>query len=136
MVALLGILANIALPVLRGAVYKADAATVISDFKTIHVAAMQRYADEGTYPSHSGWGQVPPDLADYLPANFDFRYKSVDYRWRAWPLPNGRPNNPRQRVLVGVEVRTNDRALLSAVKNLYSAGEAPGRGNQLTFVIE
>ena len=135
-VAIIGILANIALPMLRGAVYKADAAAVISDFKTIQIAALQRFANEGTYPASEPWTRVPSELADYLPDGFEFTYKNVDYRWRRWSLPSGRPRRPRQTLLVGVQVRTQDRALMTAIKKLYKGGQAQGRNNHVTFVIE
>jgi prepilin-type N-terminal cleavage/methylation domain-containing protein len=114
----LGILANLALPMVQRARRKADAVAVLAVFHAVRVAAQDRFADSGTYPANAAWGVVPADLVPSLPAGFRFADGDVEYRWRRWALPNGLPANSRQRVLLGLDVRTSDRALLQTIRGL------------------
>ncbi len=77
----IAILAAIALPKLRGAIYKAQAANIIGDVHAIQVAYSQYISDGGTRPRNAGWGSVPADLAPYLPGGFEFSNDLADYRW-------------------------------------------------------
>ena len=131
-----GILANVALPAYQEMRRRADAAHVVGDFNAIRIAAFDYYAANSTFPGDGGWGQVPRPLARSLPGGFSFRYKNVSYRWRRWSLPNGMPRNRNQLVLLGLDVRTTDRALMRAIKSSYRGGVAFGTPTQVTLVIE
>jgi prepilin-type N-terminal cleavage/methylation domain-containing protein len=78
---LIGILATIALPRLRSAIYNAQCAGILGDVHAVQVAYSQYIADGGTRPRNSGWGRVPADLAPYLPGGFNFATDIADYRW-------------------------------------------------------
>ncbi len=132
---IVGILANLALPAFATMKRRADAAHVIGDFQAIRVAAFDGYAATGAFPPSHGWGQVPPGLAPSLPSGFNFSYKNVTYRWRRWSLPNGMPRNPSQTVLLGFEVRTRDRKLLTAITSAYRGPLAFGGSTRVTLVI-
>lgn len=77
---ILAILAGIGLPLLRGAVARADAARVRADVRQIEVAALQYREDEGRFPPRSAWGTYPSDLEPYLSEGTEFAYKEVEYR--------------------------------------------------------
>lgn len=94
---ILSILAGIALPLLRGAVARADAARVRADVRQIEVAALQYRESEGRFPARSGWGTYPPDLQPYLSEGTEFTYKEVEYRM----VRTGNPRRGEQfRVIV------------------------------------
>jgi len=76
-----GILAGLALPNMIGAVDKADAVRVVSDMRTVRLAAMELLNSSGVLPSAGGWGEIPSELAEYLPEGFAFEYKDVEYAW-------------------------------------------------------
>lgn len=135
-VTIIGILASIAMPLYHDTILRADAAKVISNFEAIRVAAYDNYASTNSYPRNGNWGSVPPDFVASLPDGFQFRYKTVTFRWRRWALPNGMPRNPRQTVLLGVQIRTGDRDLLRIIKNTYGGPQANGNNRRVTFVIE
>ena len=78
---MISILAAIAVPNFVKAVYKADAVRVVADMRTVGQAAMQQLGSTGTLPSPGTWGTIPPELVPYLPENFDFQYKDVEYAW-------------------------------------------------------
>ena len=131
-----GILVNLALPAVAVVKRKADAAHVIADISTIRIAALNHYAELQYFPATQPWATSPGTMRSMLPQGFVWRYKSVDYRWQRWSLPNGMPTSPGQTVLIGVEVRTPDQNLMSAIRSTYRGAVAFGTATQLTFVIE
>jgi prepilin-type N-terminal cleavage/methylation domain-containing protein len=133
---ILGILANLALPMVQRARRKADAVAVLAAFHTVRVAAQDRFADAGTYPANAGWGVVPAALRASLPTGFRFTDGVVEYRWRRWALPNGLPANPRQQVLLGLDVRTSDAVLLKTIRGLYRGPIANVTARKITLVID
>jgi prepilin-type N-terminal cleavage/methylation domain-containing protein len=76
--AIVGILAGIALPSLRSAIDRADAAKVASDMTVVRTAVFEFREDDNSLPRSAGWGRVPPDLASRL--DIPFTYKDVEYR--------------------------------------------------------
>lgn len=80
----IGILAAIALPRLRGAIDKADAATIVEDVRTVLLAGVQALSDNGQLPPDSPPGVVPAEMEPYLPEGFDFNYQdAITYEWRS-----------------------------------------------------
>lgn len=134
-VAIVGILANIAVPAASDMRLRADAASVIADFNTIRAAAFDHYAETGTFPNSEKAGQVPAELVASLPGGFSFQHGEVSYRWRRWSLPNGLPKKKSQKVLVGVEIKTKNKALMEKIKALYRGQVAFGKKDKITFVI-
>ena len=78
---LISILAAIALPRLRDAIYSAYAADVLGDVHAVEIAYSRYIMDGGTRPRNSGWGAVSRDLVPYLPDGFTFSTDVADYRW-------------------------------------------------------
>jgi prepilin-type N-terminal cleavage/methylation domain-containing protein len=133
---IVGILANLAMPMYRGMRVRADAARILGDYHVVRLAAHSRFVEAGTYPANAGWGVVPRDFRSHLPGGFDFTYGAATYRWRRWALPNGLPANPGQRVLLGLDVQTNDRTLLAAVRRQFGGETANVTRNRVTLVID
>jgi prepilin-type N-terminal cleavage/methylation domain-containing protein len=77
--AVLAILGGIALPSLRAAVYRADAAKVVTDMTAVRQALFDYREDSNRLPRTSPWGRAPPELESYL-EELPFRYKDLDYR--------------------------------------------------------
>ena len=76
---IMSLLAGIAIPNFKKAIYKADAARVMADMSAIRLAVAEFFEDNGRYPAPGNWGQTPSDLAPYL-GNMDFTYKDMEYR--------------------------------------------------------
>ncbi|MBI1968160.1 MAG: hypothetical protein HYS40_09230 [Gemmatimonadetes bacterium] len=131
-----GILINLALPAMATMKRKADAAHVVADINAIRVAGFDAYADLQLWPASAAWGAIPTEMVNRLPQGFEFRYKTVEYRWQRWSLPNGMPTNPSQTILVTVELRSTDQSLMAAIRGLYKGGLAFGSATTATFVIE
>ena len=89
-IVVIGILASIALPLLRGAIHKADAATIVEDGRTILLAGVLALHETGQFPGDAPAGVVPADLAPYLATGFDFDYEGVvTYKWESDNGPTG-----------------------------------------------
>lgn len=134
--AILGVLANIAVPSYHDMRRRAEAAQVIGDFSAVRSAAFQQYPESESFPATGAAGVVPPEFAAYLPAGFTFTRGTATYRWRKWTIPGGLPGNPSQTELMGLEIQTADAELLAAIKGLYGGSTAFGTATQITLVIE
>jgi prepilin-type N-terminal cleavage/methylation domain-containing protein len=132
---IVGILANIAIPMYHRARLEADATRVIADFGAIRHAALHHISQAGSYPPSSGWRHVPPELVSVLPAGFAFSYQDVEYRWRRWSTGNGLPRRSHDPALVGIEIRSDNLELLADIRGRFG-GIAFGMGNRVTLVIE
>ncbi len=75
----MAILAGLALPNVKDAVYRADAAKIVSDVRAVKLAVEEFVQENGSLPRSGRWRQVPADLAPYL-AGMPFEYKTVEYR--------------------------------------------------------
>jgi prepilin-type N-terminal cleavage/methylation domain-containing protein len=134
---ILGILANLALPVVGQAKRKAQAVQVLADLHAVTVAAHDQFADNGTYPANGQWGEVPVEFEAALPNGFQFSRDGIDYRWRLFGLANGLPKNKKQTQILGLSVRAKkDKALIAAVQGLYHGEMTSISATSITFVIE
>ena len=82
LVAILGIVVNISIPVMMNAQTKAAAARVLADVDMIHDAVLTYRLENGSYPRTAGWGRVPPGLEQHLPPGFSFLNGDVRYRYQ------------------------------------------------------
>jgi type II secretory pathway pseudopilin PulG len=133
---IMGILVNLALPAVATIRRKADAARVVADIHTIRIAALNHFAELQYFPATQPWASPPASMSNMLPQGFQWSYKTAEYRWSRWSLPNGLPTAPGQTVLIGVEVRSPDQKFMAAIKGLYKGAVAFGTSTQVTFVIE
>ena len=83
-----GILASVAAPAVHYAILKADAARLVGDAHTISLSGYEFLAENGRFPGGAGFGVVPPEFSGYLPDNYAFVYKEVEYRWYHFTFPN------------------------------------------------
>ncbi len=113
----------------------AHAARIVCDFNMISTATMAAYSEIGELPPNDRWGHVPSELIPYLSAGFKFKHKGVTYRWRRWCLPSGLPERPEQRILLGVQVRTEDARMLNEIIIVYQGRIAQLKEKQITLVI-
>ena len=99
-VMIVGILAGLVVPVVQTALARADAAHLAADARTISLAAFEFLLQNGRFPTAAAYGTPPPEMVPYLPENFPFSYKGVQYRWYVMGYPND--NNGWRAKLVGV----------------------------------
>ena len=99
--AMIGILAGISTPILRGAIDRAAAARVVADARTLTIAVRSFVETQGTVPATENWGVTPSTLSPYLEENMAFTFRDAEYRFVTQPLigvaelwvryPNGSP---------------------------------------------
>ena len=134
--AVIGIIANIAIPGLHAALYRAKAARIIEDYNTIRVAVHQHYADNNFYPPERGPGIEPPELTSYLQGRLRWTHEDYQYDWELWIDNSGNPTQPSTGVIVGFSIATTDPALAAALHKMYKGIILDTIPNHTTFVIE
>lgn len=126
----LSILAAIAVPRLRGAIVKAQAADVVGDLNAVKVAILTYHSDHSDWPENSGRGQVPSGLVDYLPTGFSFVQEEFTLDYDNWTGTAGAAFN------VGVTFVTRERELGLAVMDLLGSGVWSDGDTKFTWVVE
>ncbi len=117
-VVILGILANIAVPVSWRMRDRATAAAVVADLGIIREALLDYYAGAQAFPRTARWGTVPSDLVASLPDGFSFRrHEFVRYRWVAYG--NRRRARTGREGVIRARVTGRNRAVITAVGRIY-----------------
>ena len=132
----IGIIANIAIPQLYAALYRAKAARIIEDYNTLRLAVHQHYADNNFYPPEVGPGVEPPELTSYLQGRLLWTHEDYQYDWELWIDNSGNPTQPASGVIVGFSIATPDPALAAALHKMYKGIILDTIPNHTTFVIE
>lgn len=136
-VAIIGILANIAYPVLAHQIRKAQATAIVEDFLNVQRAAFEYYRDHGQFPRDYYPGREPDELKPYLGAAVQWRnpVPGVLYDWENWVRPDGRPKHAFTGVLYGLSVTTRDMDLIRTIEEVYDGPFHYTLGRNYTFVI-
>ena len=136
----LGIVANIAIPVFLHAQLKARATKIVTDFKYVESVVTTYYSQSGVWPRDRAPGVVPPELAAAIGGRLDWGQKgrrsmAIQYEWDNWINKNGNPLKPKTGVAVGFSVRTRDREMLAMIRNVWDR-ESYATRDRVTFIIE
>ena len=134
-IVVIGILANIALPVYLNVAERADAAKIMSDYNAVKVGAFSYFSENNTFPPTGVTGEVPEELLGFLPEGFRFTYKDASYRWRRWSLPGGAPDGGTQQWVLGFTIASPNAHLLSAIERQYQGTIAQSVNGQLTIIL-
>ena len=137
-VVIIGILASIAIPKFQSMKLNAQAARIISDFRTIAGAAYTYYAETGMMPDDYYPEAMPDELEPYLPDGFKFNLRpEIDarYDWENWSGEGG-PTHPHTGTIYGLSVTTRDEALVLAIERTYAGEFHYTLGNNFTFVLQ
>jgi len=134
--AVIGIIANIMIPALYSALYRAKAARIMEDYNLVRTMASQHYVDHSFFPAETGPGIEPPELSSYLQGRLVWTHPDYQYDWELWVDGSGNPTQPATGVIVGFSVVTSDPALAAAVHKIYKGTVIDTIPNHTTFVIE
>lgn len=139
-VAIIGILANIATPALRRQILKAKAVKVVEDFRTVRRAAFEYYRDHGAWPRDYSPGREPRELKPYLKGKINWKNPvpgaGVLYDWENWVRRNGKPKHKWTKVLYGLSLTTRNKELVDMIPTVYDGPFHYTLGRNYTFVIE
>ena len=128
--AVLGVLSSLAILKYIDLSRTAFAAKITGEFVTVRLAAYNYEADHREqWPSETGPGVVPPEMAPYLPSGFTFVRGTYDLDW-----DNRSPSLvPYQ---LAISITTTDPALLHAlIQSLGTRAPYYFNGNKLTYVL-
>jgi type II secretory pathway pseudopilin PulG len=132
----IGIIANILIPELNSAIYRAKAGKIIEDYNMVRTMVHQHYADHSFYPPDQGPGVEPPELTPYMSGRLVWVHPDYQYDWELWMDDTGSPTEPSTGVIVGFSIVTDDPALANALHKLYKGIILDTIPNHTTFVIE
>jgi len=135
-VLIVSVLTRIALPQMHEVQTRARAAAVRADFQVVRHAAENYYADNVSWPDDLEPGVTPAELMESLPEGFEFQRDGYLLNWENWILPNGLPNDPAIRSVIGISVTTEDRALGAAVLDMINEAASYQLGDTYTFIFE
>jgi prepilin-type N-terminal cleavage/methylation domain-containing protein len=137
-VAIIGILANLAIPAVQEALVRARASRVVTDFVAVRNAALLFAQDDGAYPDESRTGAMPTELAPYLGTRIDWTPTVIagSYDWENWADTEGNPTHPETGVLYGFSVVSADSRVLDAVERIYDGPVSRPWDTRLIFVVE
>lgn len=135
-IVVIGILANVALPLYRNVTERADAAKITSDYHAVKVAAFSYFSQHNTFPPSGSAGTVPPELVPFLPEGFRFTYGDATYRWHRWALPSGAPGGGTQQWILGFTVASPNPFILRALENQFQGTITQATGGQLTMIMD
>ena len=134
--AVIGIIANLAIPALYQALYRAKAARIIEDYHMVRTMVHQHYSDHSFYPADRGPGVEPPELTPYLQNRLLWTHADYQYDWELWVDSSGNPTQPATGILVGFSIVTDDPALVDAVHKIFKGTIIDSIPSHTTFVIE
>ncbi|NNM03906.1 MAG: prepilin-type N-terminal cleavage/methylation domain-containing protein [Gemmatimonadetes bacterium] len=127
---ILSILAGIAMPKLRGAIIKAQAADVIGDLNAIKVAVLTYQSDNNAWPRDRGRGRVPPELVDYLPDGFTFQKDEYTLDYDNWSRRRRGPFN------IGITFISRNQELGLTVLNMLGTNVWTNGRRKFTWIID
>lgn len=119
--AIIGLLAQIAVPRYSEMKRRAIAASIMGDVHAIRIAAFTYYTEHGAFPPDAGVAQLPPQLIDNLPLGFSFDRTDYDYDWHLWTQTSGSGTQ----TLVGITVLVTDSRLAAQIVRSAGAGYLP-----------
>ena len=132
-IALIGIIASITIPIYLELTRKAKATAIVTDFTFVRQEITRYHSDLGSWPRGARWGQEPRDLRPYLEGRMRFDHGVYQYRLR------NRMRRPEGRVpwRLAFEVRGDER-ILEHVERIWGDSldaRRNRRGLRITFEI-
>jgi prepilin-type N-terminal cleavage/methylation domain-containing protein len=137
-VAILGILANLAIPALRYALLRARAVAIVGDFHVIEVAAHRYYIDTGDFPPNGAVGKEPKVLRPYLNGkiNWDKGIAVYQLSWENWTKPNStKCKHPKANVKYGISIISTDTDLVAMLSQVSPKPFVYSLADRYTYVI-
>jgi len=135
-VAIVGILAQIAIPNYRALTVKARAAAAYGDIEVIEQAVRNYQGSLHAWPPESAAGDIPAGLLPYLPDGFSFTREDYALDWEAFDLPGGLPGDPGTTTILGVAIVTSNTELGEALVDVFGETMWYVVGNSYTRIIE
>jgi len=134
-VAIIGILANIAIPAIQKALWKARAVAAIQDFRVFERALHEYERDFNTIPRNGTAKKPPHELDPYLGVGFSWQSPHPwvkNYVWENW---TGRSLGRRLDIQYGFSLKKPDERIVEAIQRVYDGRFEKTVSSKYTFVI-
>lgn len=131
---IVGCLSAIAVPKYIDLKRRANTTKVIGDFQAVRVAVMSFYADSSYFPTESGPGEIPPNMAKYLPIGFTFQRVGWKLDYENWDLGQGQGFSSSS-ALIGVTIICDDPALGETTSRLLGNVPQVSFSPSVTFMV-
>lgn len=135
-VAIVGILAQIAIPNYQALTLKARAVDAMADVEVVEQAARSYHGDLHRWPSESPTGSVPPGMARHLPDGFSFAGEGFTLDWENLSIPGGLPGDPGTTRILGIAVVTSNAELGQALVDVFGASDWYIVGDSYVRIID
>lgn len=142
-VALLGILSNLAIHSALEYKRRAEAAGVVADFRFFRDAVYQHYTNTGKWPRERGRHREPPELEEILEGKLRWVHPElgIEYDWDNWVRRNGTFKRPQTGVAYGFSVviprnRKRFDHVFDDIQKIYDGPLVRVGRKRLTFVID
>ena len=132
---LVSIITRIAIPQMQDVLTRARATEIRASFRVVEDAATRLSYENQPWPEDAAAGVVPPELEDALPEGFSFDRDSYQLDWENWALPQGMPDDPSVRGLIGISITTSDRSLGLALLDVIPLNAKFSLGETYTFIF-
>jgi len=134
-VAIIGILINLAVPIYSESRLRAELTAIVGDYRVVQTAVTDYYLAHRAWPADSDPGEAPPELAGYLNDRIDWSRPYV-YDYDYFADSEGNPTQPEAGVLVGFSIRDADPELVALIRAARPGVLTETWGNGVTFVIQ
>ncbi|MDH3269698.1 MAG: type II secretion system GspH family protein [Gemmatimonadota bacterium] len=134
-VSIVGILAGLAIPNLRGMTYRARATEVAADLNAVRVATQNYVGDQFSWPAEAAQATVPPELVGFLPEGFSFVGNGYELDYENFS-PVVIPGDPTTTQLLAVAVIADTDELSNAIVELLGTSLIFSAGRKHTVVID
>jgi prepilin-type N-terminal cleavage/methylation domain-containing protein len=134
--AILGILVNLAVPVYVESRLRAQAAAIAADYRVVQTAVSDYYLANQAWPQNVAAGIQPPELDEFLSDQIDWAAPAYTYDYDYFADVDGTPTQPESGVLVGFSVRNADDRLVSVLQATHNGLLTETWGDGVTFVIQ
>lgn len=133
--AILGILANLAIPVIEGQLWRARAADVIGDFHQFEKAFHEYERDHAEMPTNGTATRFPSEFAPYLDGTFRWQWPQPTLRAYVWENWERKAHGRATGVRYGFSLKQPRPELVAAIQKLYDGRFEPTVYQKWTFII-
>jgi prepilin-type N-terminal cleavage/methylation domain-containing protein len=131
---IVALLASIAVPKFRDIRRRATAAQLMGDFDVMRHATLSFFVDSQYFPEEAGKGNIPVNLARYLPNGFSMKKPQWELDYENWALATG-SEYTKTGIIIGVSFTTADTALGRTAMKLILNAPSFTVGDRYTFLI-
>ena len=131
---IIGTLSAIAVPKFADVRRRAQASEMLVDVESVRSATYGFYSDSGYFPTEVGGGNIPANLATYLPRNFTFKKKDWQIDYENWTLKYT-PVYSKSKTVIGVTITPVDSKVGTAAFTMYGNNPKFIVGPKVTFIV-